>query len=301
MAEFAKDGWLNQSERGSKFSLNLIAWIASRIGRPTGRALLYPICLYFLLFSRATRTHSGNYLARIFGRPSTMYEVYKHYHTFAATILDRVYMLTDRHDLLDIEIFGLDILLHYMNTGKGFFLLGSHLGSFEILRAIGAKKTKTPINILMYEDNSRKISEVLKSINPELARRIINTGRPDALLVARERIEKGEIVGVLGDRTMRSEKVSMCEFLGGRAFFPQAPMILAGVVQAPVVLFFGLYCGGNRYEIHVERFSEKVELSKKNRQADLDALTQKYSSRLEYYCRKEPYNWFNFYEFWERD
>ncbi|VAX15177.1 Lysophospholipid acyltransferase [hydrothermal vent metagenome] len=291
--------WLNQPERGTKFSLQLIAWIAGRIGRPAGRVLLYPISLYFLLFSGAMRGHSRNYLARVIGKRATLRDVYKHYHTFAGTILDRVFTLTGRLDLLEIEMFGVDALLSCIDRGRGCFLLGSHLGSFEIIRAVGADKTKTPISILMYEDNARKISEALKSINPGIAQNIINTARPDALLIAKERIEKGEIVGILGDRKVRSEKVVNCEFLGSQATFPQAPMMLAALTTAPVFLFFGLYKGGNRYEIHLELFSERVQVDKNNRRKDLEKLVQRYASRLEFYCRKEPYNWFNFYDFWK--
>jgi predicted LPLAT superfamily acyltransferase len=47
--------WLGQSERGSKFMLRLITWIALRLGRAPARALLYPICGYFIVFSRHAR------------------------------------------------------------------------------------------------------------------------------------------------------------------------------------------------------------------------------------------------------
>ena len=35
------------------------------------------------------------------------------------------------------------------------------------------------------------------------------------------------------------------------------------------------------------------------RQAKLAELTQRYAARLEYYVRLDPYNWFNFYGFWD--
>ena len=301
MKDNRQAGWLKQPERGTKLSLKAIAWIASRIGRRVGRMFLHPISFYFLVSSGAMRGHSRNYLSKVIGKQASLLNVYKHYHTFASTILDRVFMLTNRLDQLEIEIYGADALLAVINSGRGCFLLGSHLGSFEILRAVGADKTEAPINILMYEDNALKIGEVLKSINPEIAQNIINTARPDALLLAKEKVEKGEIVGMLGDRKLKSEKVVQCEFLGERATFSQAPMMLASLIAAPVFLFFGIYKGGNRYEIHLEPFAEKVQIDKNNRQKDLERMVQLYASRLERYCHTEPYNWFNFYDFWERD
>ena len=43
--------WLEQRERGSLAAMRLITWITLTLGRRIGRALLYPICLYFIVFS----------------------------------------------------------------------------------------------------------------------------------------------------------------------------------------------------------------------------------------------------------
>jgi predicted LPLAT superfamily acyltransferase len=70
------------------------------------------------------------------------------------------------------------------------------------------------------------------------------------------------------------------------------------VLQAPVVLFFGLYRGGRCYDIHFELLADRVTLDRATRQADIRRWVQLYASRLEYHCRAYPYNWFNFYDFW---
>jgi predicted LPLAT superfamily acyltransferase len=73
---------------------------------------------------------------------------------------------------------------------------------------------------------------------------------------------------------------------------------LAHAVQSPVVVFFGLYRGGNRYEVHLELFSERIQLSEDRREEDIHRWTQRYADRLAYYSRQAPDNWFNFYDFW---
>lgn len=78
-----KPAWLAQPERGSVLLLRLMVWIALRLGRQVGRALLYPICGYFLLFSRATRRASRDFLGRVLGRPVHWWDLFCHYHTFA--------------------------------------------------------------------------------------------------------------------------------------------------------------------------------------------------------------------------
>ena len=65
-----------------------------------------------------------------------------------------------------------------------------------------------------------------------------------------------------------------------------------------MILFFGLYRGGNRYDIYFELFAENIRLPHKNRQAVIEEWAQKYVDRLSFYAHKAPFNWFNFYDFW---
>jgi hypothetical protein len=65
----------------------------------------------------------------------------------------------------------------------------------------------------------------------------------------------------MGDRLVAQSQSVDCEFLGAKAPFPTGTMRLAHAVRAPVVLFFGLYCGANRYHVHLELLSERIELS----------------------------------------
>ena len=134
---------------------------------------------------------------------------------------------------------------------------------------------------------------------PELQARVIPLGRPDTMLRVHECLERGEIVGILGDRTLKSDRTARCDFLGAPATFPQGPLLLAAIVKAPVVLFFGLYHGGRRYAIHFEAFAdERQHRPQGSRARSSSRWIERYAARLEHYCRLAPYNWFNFYDFW---
>lgn len=296
-----KDRWLAQPERGSLRLMRLIAWITLRLGRPAGRLLLFPICWYFIVFSLDARQASRRYLDRIFGRRAGLREVFRHYHTFASTIHDRVYLLSGQHGYFDVDVQGAAELDAVLAQGRGCILLGAHLGSFEILRTLGMFERKLRINVLMHEDNANKINSVLHGLNPEIRPRIIPLGRPDTLLQVKECLDRGEIVGILGDRTFHSEKAVPCRFLGGEALFPEGPLLLGAILKAPVMLFFGLYRGGRRYDIHFERFADDIPLDRRRRSEDLRAWIERYVARLEHYCRTAPYNWFNYYDFWRKN
>jgi predicted LPLAT superfamily acyltransferase len=67
---------------------------------------------------------------------------------------------------------------------------------------------------------------------------------------------------------------------------------------APIVLFFGLYGGGNRYDVYFENFWPGEVVEREVRDAQVQVWTQRYADRLAYYARLAPYNWFNFYDYW---
>jgi predicted LPLAT superfamily acyltransferase len=291
-------GWLAQRDRGSRAAMRALVWITLALGRRVGRVFLYPICAYFALSSRGTRSASTAYLRRVLGRPPRLAEIMRHYHAYASTLHDRVYLRTGRYGYFDVKVDAPQALRDDLRRGRGYILLGSHLGSFEILRAAGLAERAPTVNMLMRVEGTQKLNSVIDALAPEAAPRVIPLGRPESLLRAQECLERGEIVGILADRGLRDEREFSCEFLGAPARFPLGPLLLAGLLQAPVILAFGLYRGGRRYDVHLEPFAERIELDRRDREASLRPWVERYAARLEHHCREAPYNWFNFYDFW---
>jgi predicted LPLAT superfamily acyltransferase len=290
--------WLEQRERGTLAVMRGGVRLLLSVGHTFGRLLLYPTCAYFLASSRQARMASREYLGRVLGRRPRLPDIVRHYLTFAKTLHDRVYFLAGRTGEFAIDQHGLEVLESALAKGKGCLLLGAHLGSFEVLRVMGTLERKLPVNVLLYPDNASNADTVASDLCPELKERVIPLGRPDTLLRVHDCLERGEIVGILGDRALKSDKTVRCDFLGAPATFPQGPLLLASIVKAPVVLFFGLYHGGRRYSIHFEAFADEVNIGRKDRGAELRPWIGRYAQRLEHYCRLAPYNWFNFYDFW---
>lgn len=290
--------WFQQRERGSPFAIRVILWVAQRIGRGVARLLLYPITAYFLLTATASRRASRDYLSRVFGRPATLWEVARHIHCFSSTILDRVFFLTGQFDQFDFRFHGFEKALALVEAGRGFLLLGGHLGSFEVLRAMAVEHRHARMKVLMYHDHNQYLTRLFNSLNPEVAETVIPLGTTNALLKVKEALEAGEIVGMLGDRVAESEKVTRCRFLGEETLLPAGPVLLAGTLQVPVILVFGLYRGGNRYDIHFELLAEEIRFTRAERETVVQQWTQRYAERLEHYAKLAPYNWFNFYDYW---
>ena len=287
--------WLGYQERGSVLGYRLIAWVARKLGRRLTRLLLYPICLYYIVQSRETSRASRQYLQHLHGRAPGWIEVFRHHYHFAATLLDRVFIFSAPH-VFDVRYYGADAFGKLADAGRGCLMLSAHMGSYEFMRAFGLRN-RFVVNMLMYEDNAQKLGTVTDSLDHEHERRIIPIGPVDSLLIAKERLDRGELVGILGDRTVSGERLVRARFFGKDAYFPAGPFLAAAVLKVPVVLFVCTYRGGNRYELHFETFGDQLALDRRN-PADLEKWVQRYADRLEHYCRLEPYNWFNFYDFW---
>jgi predicted LPLAT superfamily acyltransferase len=290
--------WIERRERGSEALMRLIAWLTFALGRRAGRALLYPICAYFLAFSARARRASRDYLDRVLGRRARMSDLWRHYHSFASVVHDRLYFAAGKMGEFDVTLEAGSEVRQWLTGQRGCILLGSHLGSFEILRAQGMAQHFRPVNVLMHLDNAAKINRVLQSIAPGVRERVIALGGPQSLLQVHECLARGEIVGILGDRVWKNDRTMDCDFLGSPARFPLGPLVLAGLVESPVILFFGLYRGGRRYEIRLEPFAERIALERRDREACVRPWVERYVQRLEHHCRLAPYNWFNFYDYW---
>jgi predicted LPLAT superfamily acyltransferase len=277
--------------------MRFAVWLMLTLGRPLARVLLYPICAYFVVFSRGARKASANYLWRVLGRRPGGRDVFRHYHAFASTIHDRVYLLAGKHAGLEVGVCVPEATMALLRRG-GCILLGSHLGSFEILRSRAAVDRLPALNLLMYRENAEKLNSVLRGLDPGLESRIIALGSGESLLRVHECLGRGEIVGMLSDRAWRNDRTCSCDFLGAPAKFPLGPLLAAGLLGSPVVLFFGLYLGGRRYEMRLESFADAIVLDPRDREASVRPWVERYARRLEHHCRLAPYNWFNFYDFW---
>jgi predicted LPLAT superfamily acyltransferase len=295
--------WKQRREGGSPLALRMLRAVSCGVGRGPARLLLYPIVLYFLLRRGAERRDSRAYLTRVLGRPATLRDVARHIHTFAATILDRVFLLREDTRGFDIRTEGLDALHRHLDAGRGVLLFGSHLGSFEALRVLSRQRPECPIRVVLDRGHSRAVTEILEAMNPQIAASVIDAGQdgPSIALAIGEALAQGAMVALLVDRSHPGGAVERVPFLAEPAAFPTTPWLLAAVLKVPVMLTFGLYRGGNRYDLVFEPFSEGIALPRAERRDGVVALIRRYAVRLEHHARSAPYNWFNFYDFWKRD
>ncbi len=297
--------WAAQPERGAAWLTRVMMWVALRGG---GGPLAIVGAAWFLLTARGARAASRDYLGRVLGRPARLRDVARHFHSFALAVLDRVLLLGGRERAFSVQVAGLEAVMDVVAAGRGCILLGAHVGSFEVLRTV-ARQAPVPVWALMYRHNAGALTRLLDRLAPALRERVLEIGDTASMIRARECVERGEIVGILADRVPGAQAASAmrglehrmvtASFLGAVASFPSGPFVLAAMLGAPVLLFRAVRVGPRTYDVRFEPFVEQVVLRRGSRGADLRWVVERYAAAIERSCRAFPYQWFNFFPFWE--
>ena len=290
--------WATHRERGSSLLLRVMAFLSLRLGRNLSRSALYGIAAYFFLFAPAARRHSRRYLRLALGRSPRARDRFRQIMSFATTIHDRVYLINGQYETFDITLEGEGLMLARQASGRGALLMGAHMGSFEVMHSLGRRQPGLRVAMAMYEENARKINAILAAINPRLQADIVPLGQLDAMLNIAQRLDRGGFVGVLGDRTLGDEPVQEVFLLGERARLPTGPMRAAAILRCPVFFMVGLYRGGNRYHVVFEQVADFSATPAGARSTAVREAVERYAAVLDRYCRSDPYNWFNFFDFW---
>ena len=302
--------WSRLAERGGINGLRLVAAACRLVGPRAAKLLLYPAVAYFFLTGPAARRASRDYFARLrrfagdgAGTPRPGWATsFRHMMTFAESGLHKLAAWMGRGDAIDVRFPERSRLEALLASGKGAMLLSAHLGNLEMSRALFASERRIAVNAVVYTDHAPAFQRVLMEASPQYAVNLIQVSEigPDTCIDLKDRIDRGELLVIVGDRTPAAEngRVSTVDFLGAPTAFAHGPYMLAAVLECPVYLFFCVQ-EGESYCTYLEPFAERVELPRKGRDAALREYVRRYARRLEELCVRAPYQWFNFYDYWQ--
>ncbi len=300
-------GWAQIAESGGLWSMRLMRGLYRLLGRRASRALIWPVALYFTAVRRRSRAAHRRYaeaLRASYGASAHPEPGFRtaHQHTweFGINLFDR--MVAWGGELDDIEFLhrGSEHLFRLAEEGRGAILLGSHLGSFDMMRMLAARHGLV-VNVLMYTRNAERISAFLRRLDPESQVRVIalDPGSTRTAFEIRRCLDRGEFVGILGDRIWPGERaVRSVPFLGRPAPFSLRPFLLAGVLGAPLLFALCVRRDDATYEAIVEPLYEGGPIRRTEREAVAAEWLADYVARLEAGCRESPHQWFNFYDTW---
>jgi len=282
---------------GNWFFIQLIRWFGVW---PAYLWLLF-VAAYFTVAHRQSYAASTDYLQRLLGplpawrRP---WLVYRHFLAHGITLVDRLAVLMGRHSIQCV-FEGEDQFHPYLEQHRGIILLGAHLGCPE-LGGHFLGRFDIPVNLIVIERELASLQGLLNSAASGKRFRILtaddNPLRSVPILAA---LRRGEIVTLLGDRSFGGADVEV-SFLGGRTRLPVGPYRLAAASGAPLFQVFVV-----REKLGCYRFASLPPefVSRDQLRADPQAAAayaQRYADRLETLVRRYPFQWANFFPYWNR-
>ena len=303
----APNHWASIVERGAYWGLSILALFYRLTGRYGCMVAVFPIALYFNLTGAEQRRASREFLRRAYRAKGVDYNpgwfaTFKHSYGFARKTVDTFAAWLG--DINPNAIVTKDKRApdSVAMSGRGILLVVSHLGNIEISRALLDSAQRSRIKILVHTVHAENFARILRQFRPDAMADTIQVTEmdPGTMFVLKEAIEQGDWVAIAGDRTpVRGDaRISMAPFLGHDAPFPQGPYVLAHLLECPVYLMFCIRQNGV-YRLYFEMFAERINLPRRDKQAAIGAWTARYAKRLETFCLIDPFQWYNFYDFWQ--
>ena len=302
---------------GSLWHFRFMLWVVCHLPLFIVEWVTAFICFFFWIGAAPVRARSRMYLDHLSmasGKRSDFLGTYKHVYSFALSMMEKLLGWKGAISINRVERQDDDmgLLLDQLNRGEGAFVICSHLGNMEMLRSFtefDGFLTKKRFEVFPVVDLSgtTKFNSLLRELNPDLIDKIIdaNSIGVDSAIWMKEKIQEGNLVVIAGDRTSansRNRKI-VTDFLGEPAGFPEGAFSLAGILNAPIYFIFAVrkkdFNIRSTYEFHVIRSKISLDCSRKERPERLKMLLCEYTEVLERLCVKHPYQWYNFFNFWE--
>lgn len=283
----AKDEiWYRQKEQSAGRLRIALMWLIYRVlGKGAAKIIFLPAWLFIYPFCCAAKKALSEYYAVTGVEPRP----FRHLLSFAWALFDKADACTLCRDAPQFEFEG---DMGWMNGGA--FMLSTHLGTIEVLPALSKCATNQQVpkvhafqqlshndiftrSFLERMDGSRLTLHAVENIGVETA------------VEMREAISNGDLVLMAGDRLSSGSRAKLeAEFFGRTCAWPKGVFSFAKLMESPVYVIVCVQVGWNRYKVVA-------------RKLNIDNLPKEYVGFLEEYVKKFPYQWFQFYPFFNKE
>lgn len=294
--------WSSLTERGAGWGLRLTAWVSRLFGRKLCTVFLLPIVFYFWASGRVQRESSAAYLRKVLSARVGAAQTFKHFFDFSLRPLDAFRAWTGQLSREKLILQNETLLAQAAQDTRGALLIVSHHGNVEIARALLSERLAGRLTSIVHTKHAVNYNQIIARHSGDDSSRMLQVTEfgPETAGLLQERIDKGEWIAIAGDRTPIGLEGRVCkvDFLGASAPFPQGPWLLASILCCPVYLLFCTRNDNLTWSMSFELFAERVQLPRSTREAAVKSYVQAYAQRLEHECRRSPWQWYNFFDFW---
>jgi predicted LPLAT superfamily acyltransferase len=305
--------WEQMSEAGSPWTLSVMRWILRHLGRRAGHVVAALSSGFFALRRGEARRGSQRYLRRIAATPEGraalgaakpgLRAVLRHFHEFSLVVYERMLAWSGALDAMEFDHDGSDRVFTLARKGEGALLLGAHIGSLDMMGFI-ARRHDLKVNVVVFHRHAERINAFFESLGAKNVRMIpLDPGSVGAAFEVRSCIARGELVAMMADRAIpgAAARSAPASFLGREASFPLGPFLLAGVLGCPVYVAYCVRTGDARYTTVMRALAPATRVPRPEREAWARELLLRFVAQIEETCRRHPYQWFNFFDFWREE
>lgn len=297
--------------------LKLVLFLLKVMPSPIPHALCYFIAFFYLIFSKNARQFAALYQKQLKeftnGKVPRRISPYKQILSFALCLEEKMegWLGKIPYDRVRLQNDDMENLLNRLREGKSAFVISSHLGNLELMRSLQEEMSnlcgrKIEVTIIMDMSMSKNFGNTLKEINPNYSLNVIDSSSfgPESMILILDQVEKGSLLVVTGDRTSVNsrDKVIVKKFLNRDAKFPYGIFLIPALIKEPVYYMFGmrerLSIFNPKYNMHMEKSAVDFDCPRTEREAKINECCGEYVEKLEKYCTKYPYQWYNFFNFW---
>ena len=307
--------WHRQGEQSAGALRIGFLWLMYRwFGKGFQKLLCVPVMLFIYPFARpakaALRTfyrvlddHKG---VKGFGRGNGFkglkekVALFRHLLGFAWSLADKTDACTLKKNLPKMMVRDDDGWRAFdalTRSGKGAFLMSTHLGTAEVLPALpvalGRADSQPHVHAFQQMGHDAEFTRMFMRHfdHAHLTLHAVEDIGVETAVAMQEALGRGELVLMAGDRPSASSgKVLHHRFLGRDCVWPKGVFVFAKLLEAPVFFMTCVRIGWNAYEAHFEQYGSVGSLNP-------DGLLDAYAKFLERETLARPDQWFQFYDF----
>ena len=295
--------WKGQS-RGTLLGYKIFVFALKHLGLSFAYFILLFVAFYFFLFSRKSSKEIYFYFREIhkFSVFKSVLGIYRNYFSFGQVLLDKFAILGGLKGKFTYNFDGENHLRQMVKNKTGGLIINAHIGNFEVAGQL-LERLETKINVLLLDAEHQKIKNYVSDVITNNSVKIIPIQSDFSHIIPiSEALINKELIAVAGDRFMNESKIFAIDFLGKKAHFPSGPFYLAARFGVPVTFAFAMKESKTHYHFYatppewVLKYENQEEQDK-----ELFKFVEKYVKVFEKKVKEYPYQWFNYYPFWEKN
>lgn len=257
--------------------------------------ILIPVIPFYFIFGKKSRRSTYVYFHDILGysRWESFWMSLKCFMTFGEVVLDKFALAAGNLGQFSVNALGRELFDSALDNPKGCIIAGSHIGNMEIC-GNALRQDKKKIYALIYGGENaflqKKRNESLSQV--EMIPVKEDMSHSFEMLKA---LMNGDIFMVACDRLYPGERSLKVNFMGHEAEFPLGMFLIAAKLKIPIFSIVTVKVKRLNYKIIVQKIEADESLP---RDKYAEALVKSYVKSLEVVLDEYPYQWFNFFDFW---